>query len=116
MTNISNPFESIERIFHEPNRLSIMSALCAAEKGLAFGELKEICGLTDGNLSRHLKALEDAGAVRIEKKFVASKPRTTIFISADGLEKFNDYLNALGEVLKKAKKSLRPETSVLYCK
>jgi len=109
MTSDLNPFENIEKIFHEPNRLSIMSALCASDNGMTFNELKNICGLTDGNLSRHLKVLEEAGAVQIEKKFVDNKPKTTIFISSTGLERFNDYLAALGEILKKAKKAMRPE-------
>ena len=49
-----NPFEALERIFHEPSRMAIMSALCAADGGLTFNELKERCALTDGNLNRHL--------------------------------------------------------------
>lgn len=108
-TQTNNLYEILEKIFHEPKRLSIMSALCAAENGLSFTELKELCGLTDGNLNRHLKVLEDAGAVLIKKKFIDNKPRTTVFISSDGLERFNEYLEVLSEILKKAKKSLRPE-------
>jgi DNA-binding transcriptional ArsR family regulator len=103
MTRKENPYEALERLFHEPNRLAIMSALCAADQGLTFNELKEECNLTDGNLNRHLKALDEAGAVTIEKAFVDLKPRTTIRISSKGLEKFSEYLEALGEVLKKAK-------------
>ena len=44
---------ALERIFHEPNRLAIMSTLCAADEGLAFTDLRDACGLTDGNLNRH---------------------------------------------------------------
>ena len=58
---------SLERIFHEPNRMAILSALCAAGDPLSFTELKALSGLTDGNLSRHLKALEEAGIIRIQK-------------------------------------------------
>lgn len=101
----NNPYEALERLFHEPNRLSIMSALCAAERGLAFGELKEACGLTDGNLNRHLKALEEAGAIRIQKTFLAAKPRTTIALSRTGLDRFSEYLGALEQVLQKARDS-----------
>jgi DNA-binding transcriptional ArsR family regulator len=98
----NNPYEALERIFHEPNRLAIMSALCATREGLAFNDLKEACNLTDGNLNRHLKVLEEAGAIRIQKTFVNAKPRTTIILSAKGLERFNQYLEALSAVLKKA--------------
>ena len=101
-----NPYEALERIFHEPNRLAIMSALCNADAGLTFGDLKEICGLTDGNLNRHLKVLEESNAVRIEKRFVGVRPRTTVRISRGGLKRFNDYLEALGHVLEKARQSV----------
>lgn len=105
----SRPREALERVFHEPNRLAILSALCAASKGMSFNELKETCGLTDGNLSRHLKALEEAGVVRIEKAFVQSRPRTTIHITRQGVGRFNEYLAALSRVLEKAKGSVRAE-------
>jgi DNA-binding transcriptional ArsR family regulator len=104
-----NPYEALERIFHEPNRLAIMSALCAADGGLSFNEIKTECSLTDGNLNRHLKALEEAGAIRIEKAFVDTKPRTTVFLSKKGLESFSAYLEALSEVLKKAKRAMPVE-------
>ncbi|NQT94699.1 MAG: transcriptional regulator [Lentisphaerae bacterium] len=107
--NADNPFEQLERIFHEPNRLSIMSALCASRQGLAFGELRDTCALTDGNLNRHLKTLSDAGAVEIDKEFVGVKPRTTVRISKLGLERFNEYLGALTEVLEAAREALPGE-------
>lgn len=103
--NQENPYEALEKIFHEPNRLAIMSALCAASKGMTFNELKDGCGLTDGNLNRHLKVLEESGAVKIKKEFVDNKPKTTVFISERGLTRFNEYLEALSEVLKKAKQA-----------
>jgi len=89
-------FDALERVFHEPNRLAVMSALCASRDGMAFTDLKTICRLTDGNLNRHLKVLEEAGVIRVDKAFVASKPRTTLHLSADGLKRFNEYLEALG--------------------
>ncbi len=104
-----SPYDALEKIFHEPNRLSIMSALCAADKGLAFNELRDLCKLTDGNLNRHLKVLEEAGAVTVKKTFVDSKPRTTISISRTGLKRFGEYLGALTDVLAAAKKALPAE-------
>lgn len=101
--------DALEKIFHEPNRLSIMSALCAADKGLTFTELKKECGLTDGNLNRHLKVLQDAGAVTVRKKFVDDKPRTTVCISRQGFQRFSEYLEALSNVLSAARKALPRE-------
>ncbi|OGV62829.1 MAG: hypothetical protein A2283_02685 [Lentisphaerae bacterium RIFOXYA12_FULL_48_11] len=109
MSHNENIYEALEKIFHEPNRLAIMSVVCASDQGFSFNELKEVCNLTDGNLNRHLKVLDEAGAVRIEKKFVDAKPRTTIIITAKGLDRFNEYLSALSEVLKKAKEAIPEE-------
>lgn len=100
----------LERIFHEPNRLAIMSALCGSRVGLTFNELKEACRLTDGNLNRHLKVLEEASVVRVTKEFVKAKPRTTLHLSDVGLERFNQYLSALSEVVERARRSM-PESS-----
>ena len=108
----SVPYDALEKLFHEPNRLAIMSALCAAERGMSFGALKEQCALTDGNLSRHLSALEKARAIRIEKKFVKKKPRTTVSISAPGLARFSDYLTALNDVLLAAQSALGKDAAV----
>lgn len=105
---MSSPYEALEKIFHEPNRLSIVSTLCSSSEGRTFSELKNICDLTDGNLSRHLSALENAGVVQIEKKFVGAKPQTTVFLSEKGKESFLEYLGALEEVFKKAMKAAKP--------
>ena len=97
-----NLYDELKKIFHEPKRMAIMSALCVAEHGMAFTELKKECELTDGNLNRHLKVLVDSGAVRIEKEFIGVKPRTTIYITDSGIESFTEYLNALQQVLEQA--------------
>ena len=103
------PYEALERIFHEPNRLAIMSALCGADDGLPFTELRDSCGLTDGNLNRHLKVLDGAGVIRIRKVFVDAKPRTTVALSKKGLSRFSDYLEALNEVLVAAQAAMPAE-------
>jgi DNA-binding transcriptional ArsR family regulator len=105
----SNPFDALERIFHEPNRLAIMSALCASDRGLTFNALRDQCSLTDGNLNRHLKVLEEADAIRIKKEFVKNKPRTTVFLSKQGLKRFEEYLGALRDVLSVAQQNLADE-------
>jgi DNA-binding transcriptional ArsR family regulator len=94
-----NPYSRLERIFHEPGRLTIMSNLLGAVGGLTFTELKTACELTDGNLSRHLSALENAKAICVEKSFVGHRPQTTISLSKQGREDFMAYLQALEAVL-----------------
>ena len=100
------PYDQLERMFHEPNRLAILSALCAAAEGLTFSALKQQCNLTDGNLNRHLKVLKETGAICLKKEFVDDKPRTTVFISQTGLVRFQQYLGALQQVLNAARKAL----------
>ncbi len=104
--NKTTTTDALEKLFHEPNRLSIMSSLCAADKGMAFTDLKATCGLTDGNLNRHLKVLSENRVVTISKTFVKDKPRTTVRLSALGLKRFSDYIAALESVLQQARAAL----------
>ena len=101
-----NPYVALERVFHEPNRLAIMSTLGGAVEGLSFGELKDQCNLTDGNLSRHLKTLVEADAIRLDKRFVGSRPRTTVYLTHAGRDGFVAYLKALEEVLQVAAEAM----------
>lgn len=94
-----NPYSHLERIFHEPGRLTIMSDLLGAPNGLTFTELKKTSDFTDGNLSRHLKALEKANAIIIKKRFVKNRPQTMVALSKQGRKDFMAYLQALEAVL-----------------
>jgi len=114
MTAPAHDPASLERLFHEPNRLAILSTLCAARDGLTFTELRDACRLTDGNLNRHLKALEEGGVVRIRKAFVDAKPRTTVSLTRDGLTRFSLYLDALAAVLQDAKRAARLEQTARH--
>ncbi|MFQ5675341.1 MAG: transcriptional regulator [bacterium] len=95
-------YAELKRVFHEPSRLAIMSALAGETDGLTFNELKDECGLTFGNLSSHLKTLQDAGVIAIRKFFVGNKPCTQVCLTEAGRQSFINYLQALEEVLKKA--------------
>lgn len=96
----TNPYDQLKQIFHEPNRLAILSAVLRTREGLTFSEIKEACRLTDGNLSRHLRALENMKVVRLKKRFVGLKPQTQVSITAMGRSHFLAYLQALEDVLK----------------
>ena len=98
--------ESLDKLFHEPKRLLIMSQLCASYHPLTFNELKELCDASDGNLHRHLKVLEDNGMVDVEKSFVDRKPLTTIALSAKGVERFEKYIKKLESVVLAARESM----------
>lgn len=95
-------YEGLDRIFHEKARLGIVSSLAAHADGLTFSELKGLCGLTDGNLSRHLLVLDEAGYVAIEKGYDGKRPQTRCRLSDDGRERFADYLSVLEQVLRRA--------------
>lgn len=102
-----NIYSGLERIFHEPSRLAIISALCASEGSLSFNQLKEECNLTFGNISSHLKALGEAGIVKIHKSFVDNKPHTKVSITDKGRTRFIEYLKTLENVLKKAAEAVQ---------
>jgi DNA-binding transcriptional ArsR family regulator len=97
-------YDGLDRIFHEKARLGIVSSLLGHPDGLGFGDLKSLCGLTDGNLSRHLQVLEEAGYVEIEKGFEGKRPYTRCRLSGAGRARFSDYLGVLEQVLRKAAK------------
>jgi len=107
-----SPYAGLKRVFHEPSRMAIMTALCGAEDGLAFGDLKTLCVLTDGNLNRHLKALTDASAVMVLKKQGGKRCRTMVYITDTGREHFIDYLRALESVLRRTAETLTAEENI----
>jgi DNA-binding transcriptional ArsR family regulator len=90
----------LNAVIHERARLGIMSVL-AARPALTFAELKGLLDLTDGNLSVHLRILEESGYVAIEKKFVGRKPQTTVKISKKGRLAFEHYVEVLEEIVRK---------------
>jgi DNA-binding transcriptional ArsR family regulator len=104
-------YDGIDRVMHEKARLSIMTSLVTRAEGLRFGELKQLCGLTDGNLSRHLDVLRDAGFVEIWKGFEGRRPQTLCRLTAEGRRRFVGYLEELEKVVKDAlpKATRRPE-------
>jgi DNA-binding transcriptional ArsR family regulator len=92
-------YEGLERVMHEKARLGIMASLVAHPEGLLFSNLKELCALTDGNLSRHLKVLQEAGLVEVWKGFQHNRPQTLCRMTATGRERFLEYLSVLERVI-----------------
>ena len=95
-------YEGLDRVMHEKARLGMLTSLAAHPKGLAFGDLKQLCDLTDGNLSRHLKVLEEAGFVKIKKGYESNRPHTTVHLTKDGRQRFLDYLTVLEQIVRDA--------------
>ncbi len=92
-------YEGLERVFHEKARLGILTSLVTNPKGLLFSDLKELCALTDGNLSRHLSVLEEQGLVSIKKTFEGRKPRTIVDATRRGRKALNEHLRAMQELI-----------------
>jgi DNA-binding transcriptional ArsR family regulator len=104
-------YDGLDRVLHEKARLGIVTSLVAHAKGLAFGDLKQLCGLTDGNLSRHLQVLEEAGVVELIKTFEAKRPLTTCRLTPAGRTRFLDYIAVLERVVRDAAASAPPEAA-----
>jgi DNA-binding MarR family transcriptional regulator len=97
-------YEGLDRVIHERARLSVLTSLATNPKGLTFGDLKQLCALTDGNLSRHLAVLEKAKMVEIKKGHDNNRPQTICRITASGHKRFLEYLSTLEQVVRDAAK------------
>ena len=95
-------YEGLDRVIHEKARLSVLTSLVAHPKGLVFGDLKQMCGLTDGNLSRHLQVLQEAGLIAIEKGYDHNRPQTVVRLTPAGRARYLEYLEVLEQVVRDA--------------
>lgn len=98
-------YTGLDRIFHEKARLGIVSSLVGNNDGLTFSDLKNLCGLTDGNLNRHMQVLEEAGYLEVVKGYDGRRPQTRVYLSKSGRKAFSEYLEVLESVLKQASKA-----------
>jgi DNA-binding MarR family transcriptional regulator len=96
------PFLRLDRIIHEKGRLPIMSLL-AANNELSFTELRDTLKMTDGNLSVHLKTLQEAGYVAMTKSYLNRRPLTTCALTPAGREAFTRYVDLLAEIVRQTK-------------
>jgi DNA-binding transcriptional ArsR family regulator len=81
-----------------------MTSLMVHPRGLAFGDLRQLCGLTDGNLSRHLQVLQEAGLVDVIKGYEGNRPHTSCRLTKTGRRRFLDYLAVLEGLVRDASK------------
>jgi DNA-binding MarR family transcriptional regulator len=106
-------YEGLDRIIHERARLSVLTSLVTNPKGLTFGDLKQLCALTDGNLSRHLGVLEKAKIVELVKGQDRNRPLTTCRITPIGRKRYLEYLSTLEQVVRDAAKGVKDEPSLM---
>jgi DNA-binding transcriptional ArsR family regulator len=95
-------YGGLDRLIHERARLAILSSLAGHAEGLSFNDLKDLCALTDGNLSRQLQMLRDAELVEIEKGTSGNRPQTTVRLTRGGRKRFLDYIAELERVVSDA--------------
>jgi DNA-binding transcriptional ArsR family regulator len=104
-------YQGLERVLHEKARLGILTSLVTRPEGLLFNELKRLCELTDGNLSRHLDTLREAGLVELWKGTENKRPQTLCRLTRVGRDRFLKYLTELERVVHDAQASAERKSS-----
>lgn len=105
-------YAGLDRVIHERARLGMLTSLVAHPMGLVFGDLRRLCQLTDGNLSRHLQVLQEAGLVDVVKSFENNRPQTVCQITPDGRARYLDYLAVLEQVVRDAAAAMNAHPAV----
>ena len=96
------PFLQLDRVIHEKGRLAIMSML-AATRELSFTELRDTLEMTDGNLTSHMRTLQEAGYVSVSKSYENNRPLTTCSLTAAGKKAFGSYVDLLEQIVQQNK-------------
>jgi len=96
------PFLQLDRVIHEKGRLTIMSLLAASPE-LSFTEIRDTLGMTDGNLTTHIRTLQEAGYVSVAKSYKKNRPLTTCTLTAQGRKAFTAYINLLEAIVQQTK-------------
>ena len=95
-------FLQLDRVIHEKGRLAIMSALAATPE-LSFTELRDTLGMTDGNLTTHIRILQEEGFIAVAKSYQNRRPLTTCSLTKAGREAFAGYIDLLEKIVKQNK-------------
>jgi DNA-binding MarR family transcriptional regulator len=98
----AQPSLQLDRVIHEKGRLAIMSMLAASPE-LSFTEMRDALNMTDGNLTTHIRTLQEAGYVSVTKSFRNNRPLTTCALTAGGKKAFGNYINLLEAIIQQAK-------------
>jgi len=95
-------FSQLDRVIHEKGRWAIMSSLAASPE-LSFTELREGLNMTDGNLTTHIRTLQEAGYIAVTKSYQKNRPHTTYSVTAAGKKAFTSYINVLEAIIQQRK-------------
>ena len=96
-------FLQLDRVIHERGRFAIMSMLAASPE-LAFTEMRDTLNMTDGNLTSHVRTLQEAGYVAVAKSFQDNRPLTTCSLTAKGRKAFAEYILLLEQIVQQTRK------------
>jgi DNA-binding MarR family transcriptional regulator len=96
------PFLQLDRVIHERGRLGIMSMLAASAE-LSFTVLRDTLQMTDGNLTTHIRSLQEAGYVSIAKTYRNRRPLTTVSLTPAGRQAFASYITLLEQIVRQTK-------------
>jgi DNA-binding MarR family transcriptional regulator len=96
------PFLQLDRVIHEKGRLGILSMLAASPE-LSFTELRDVLAMTDGNLTTHIRTLQQAGYLSVTKSFQNNRPLTTCSLTPAGRKAFGNYINLLEQIIRQTK-------------
>jgi len=96
-------FLNLDRVIHEKGRLAIMSMLAASPE-LSFTELRDALGMTDGNVTTHIRTLQEAGYVAVAKSYQNKRPLTTVSLTNQGRKAFTEYVDLLEKIVQQAKR------------
>jgi DNA-binding MarR family transcriptional regulator len=96
------PFLQLDRVIHEKGRLAIMSMLAATPE-LSFTELRDTLGMTDGNITTHIRTLQEAGYIAVSKSYEKNRPLTTCSLTAAGKKAFAGYIDLLEQILQQTR-------------
>ena len=97
-------FQQLDKVIHEKSRMAIMSTLASCVE-LSFTGLKDTLGMTDGNLTTHIRTLQKSGYVSVSKRFSDNRPLTTCTLTREGREAFGGYVDLLEEIIEQARGS-----------
>ena len=95
-------FQNLDKVIHEKGRMAIMSLLAVTSE-ISFTDMRDNLGMTDGNLTTHIKHLQKAGYVGVTKSFRGKRPLTTLSLTADGRSAFTNYIDPLEQIVRSAR-------------